>query len=170
MAGKKKPPQLQNRTESTELDDLDDEGDSWLEEESVDPEPSSHHQKGVWKGDKANRWSGGSRPHMKVPPRLRDWRLVWNGTAKPEDEMREPILAIRQMKMEDNSRFVATYHKLEEQYEAACLRKQEARAKGVDVDADKRKSADAPTPDQQTADTLLLIDELIAESCKAAKH
>jgi hypothetical protein len=156
--------------QSPPFDDDDDEGDESLDGEIVDPEPSGDKWKGKWKGGPGTQWKGGGKALARVPARLRDWRLVWNGTAKPEDEMREPILAIRQMKMEDNSRFVATYHKLEEQYEAACLRKQEARAKGVDVDADKRKSADAPTPDQQTADTLLLIDELIAESCKAAKH
>jgi len=150
---------------ATPEDDDEGEGDSPSKGEIVDPAANTEKPKGGWKGNKANRYRGG-KPFAKPKPILLDYRIVYRGNLTDEQKAKPSIQSILELKMEDNARFLSEYAKLEKDQEERIARKRMEVHKGIEQLA---AAVPAVSKDQQTEDTLLMLDELLAEAVAASK-
>lgn len=123
---------------------------------------------GVWKGPKSNRYTGGATVNqVKARQHLRDWRMVYTGNFSDTDAIRPAIMALRQLKMEDNARFLSEYNKLEQQFDEKVAKKRAEVAKRRELEQAAVKTQEK-ADDPKTEDTLVIIEDLIGEARTAA--
>ena len=141
--------------------DVDDDSDG-----SLSPVESEAKPKRGWKGDLSNRFTG-SKPFSKPKQMLVDYRLVYKGKLTAEQMRRPSIMAVMQLKLEDNARFLADLAKLEKEHDERCARKAAAIHKGI-VEKPAAVNADAASVDKNAEDTLLMLEDLLVEAETAA--
>ncbi len=123
-------------------------------------------KKSGWKGPPGSIYRDGRKGISKLKPSgvLKDYRAVYAGTLSTSDMAKASIQSILQLKMEDNARFLAEYAKLEREHDDRKARHRLEVHKGI------AETAKAEVPkDATTEDTLLLLDELLAEAVAASK-
>lgn len=97
---------------------------------------------------------------------LRDFRLVHYGRYTDADELRPEICSIRQLKLEDNAKFLVILAQHEKEYKEQRARMRIERQRMVDAKAGKQSSAVA---DATTDDSLSLLGDLLVEAMAAIK-
>lgn len=141
------------------------EGNIPTDQVNVPEIKSKYPKKGVWNGPPGSIYKGGKKSQARPSQVLLDYRQVYRGTISAADMAKSSIQSILQLKMEDNARFLAEYAKLEREHDDRKARHRLEVHKGIAESAKAEVAKDATTED-----TLLLLDELLAEAVAASKR